>query len=426
VRGTGWESYPLSLRIVNWIKWTLTGHLLTEEGLHSLAIQARYLSQRLEIHLLGNHLFANAKALVFAGLFFQGTEAETWLHQGLSLLRREVPEQILADGGHFERSPMYHSIILEDLLDLINLTQVYTETSANRELFSARQTWQEVIPRMLKWLTTLCHPDGQIALFNDAAFDIAPSPAALQDYAQRLGLGSLDADNNVIKYLRQSGYLRLHQGEAVALLDVGEIGPDYLPGHAHADTLSFELSLFGQRVLVNSGTSCYGQSLERLRQRSTLAHNTVVVNGRNSSEVWAGFRVARRARPFGLAVQEIGNALRVTCAHDGYSYLPGQPIHWREWCLEEHQLTVQDRIEGDFKEAVAQFHFHPALVIKEPGVGQTGLVQLLSGAKMTWEVEGGSGYLDSSTYHPQFGVSIPNLCLTVKFNQAVVKVIFRW
>ena len=131
--GNGWEPYPTSLRIVNWIKWSLT--FATKPGgvpavlppacLQSLAVQARWLSSRLEHHLLGNHLFANAKALVYAGAFFVGPEADRWRHLGLRLLARELDEQILPDGGHFERSPMYHAILLEDVLDLINLAGAY-------------------------------------------------------------------------------------------------------------------------------------------------------------------------------------------------------------------------------------------------------------------------------------------------------------
>jgi len=121
--GNGWEPYPLSLRIVNWIKWFLAGNEPVKELTDSLYLQAWYLRRRLEFHLLGNHLFANAKALIFAGLFFEGVEAGKWLKKGLQILAKEVPEQILNDGGHFERSPMYHSIILEDLLDLINKTR---------------------------------------------------------------------------------------------------------------------------------------------------------------------------------------------------------------------------------------------------------------------------------------------------------------
>ena len=80
------------------------------------------------------------------------------------------------------------------------------------------------------------------------------------------------------------------------LLDVASIGPDYLPGHGHADTLSFEMSLFGKRTLVNRGISQYGIEVRQV-ERGTAAHNTVVINNENSSEVWSGFRVARRARP---------------------------------------------------------------------------------------------------------------------------------
>ena len=150
----------------------------------------------------------------------------------------------------------------------------------------------------------MTHPDGRIAFFNDAAFAIACEPEALEAYANRLELAPISSPQTALTALTESGYLRLQLGSALALLDVAAIGPDYLPGHAHADTLSFELSLFGQRVLVNSGTSCYGISQERQRQRSTAAHNTVVIDAVDSSEVWSGFRVARRAKPMGLTFSE--------------------------------------------------------------------------------------------------------------------------
>ncbi len=151
---------------------------------HSLAVQVRYLRKPLEYHLLGNHLFANAKALTFAGLFFSGAEAEEWLAKGLILLQREIAEQILPDGGHFERSPMYHSIILEDILDLINLATVYP----NRIPVTQIQTWRQTAQNMLAWLSTMIHPDGGIALFNDAALGIASTPAEINAYAERLTL----------------------------------------------------------------------------------------------------------------------------------------------------------------------------------------------------------------------------------------------
>jgi len=126
----------------------------------------------------------------------------------------------------------------------------------------------------------------------------------------RLGLESEREDPGNHSHLSDSGYIRIQSGDAVALLDVAPIGPDYLAGHGHADTLSFELSLFGQRCIVNPGVSRYGTGAERLRQRGTAAHSTVAVDGQNSSEVWGGFRVARRARPLGLRTGKTGETVR--------------------------------------------------------------------------------------------------------------------
>src|SRR5581483_3577320 len=240
-RGIGWDPYPTSLRIVNWIKRALAGHALGDASLASLAAQTRHLRRRLEFHLLGNHLLANAKALVFAGTFFEGREAEAWRARGLALLRRELAEQVLADGGHVERSPMYHAIVLEDVLDVIALSRVYADVYDAADV----ERWRKLASRMLRWLRVMSHPDGDIAFFNDAAFGIAPDAAALAEYAKALDIAADATPLADIERLDASGYVRLQAPDAVAILDVGRIGPDYQPGHAHADTLSFELSIGG-------------------------------------------------------------------------------------------------------------------------------------------------------------------------------------
>jgi uncharacterized heparinase superfamily protein len=354
--GNGWEPYPLSLRIVNWIKWALAGAPMAPEWLDSLAAQARWLARRLEWHLLGNHLFANAKALVFAGLFFEGAEADAWLAAGLDILAREVDEQILADGGHFELSPMYHAIIFEDLLDLINLAEATGGAGG-----SPVGRWRTTAGRMARWLAVMTHPDGEIAFFNDAAIGVAPSPAALGAYAARLGVAPLAAPGEGIVHLAESGYVRLARGDAVALLDIGRIGPDYLPGHAHADTLSFELSIAGRRAIVNGGTSAYAGPI-RARERATAAHSTVEVAGLDSSEMWGAFRVGRRARVFDVAIHDGADGLEVSAAHDGYRFLAGRPIHRRRWRLEDGLLEVRDEVAGGSRRALARFHLAPGFV----------------------------------------------------------------
>ena len=396
-RGTGWEPYPTSLRIVNWIKWVLAGNTLPAECVHSLAVQARWLSRRLEFHLLGNHLLSNAKALVFAGLFFEGEGADRWREKGLSVLARQIPEQILGDGGHFERSPMYHAIVLEDLLDLINLYRCHGQTIP--------EAWWEAARRMAVWLNVMRHPDGEIPFFNDAAMGIAPSPTGLDEYAASLELNTRPNHEQRVQDLPDSGYVRVNYGLAVAFLDAAPIGPDYLPGHAHADTFSFELSLGGQRVFVNCGTSVYGLSPRRQWERSTAAHNTLMVDGKDSSEVWSGFRVGRRARVGKRKIETHGKRVRVAGLQDGYRRLRGRPLHRREWSFLDNGLLVADRVEGGGRHTVTvRLHVHPACHV-EHIAGSRAAIGTQEGRRLCDVNFEGTGQLavENNLYAPQFG-----------------------
>ena len=424
--GTGWESYPTSLRITNWVKWHCAGNFLPDVCLESLAVQTRWLNQRIEWHILGNHLFANAKALVFAGMFFSGEEANNWLAKGLKIIVDEVLEQVLVDGGNFERSPMYHTIFLEDILDLINLAQAFPGVVPEKQVAD----WQRTAGRMLGWLDAMTHPDGDIAFFNDAATGIAPDPAELVAYAKRLNISFDYADPGVsskfrVTHFPQSGYVCVTEPNALALLDVAPIGPDYLPGHAHADTLSFELSLFGQRVFVNGGTSEYGTGEIRQYERGTAAHNTVVINGENSSEVWGGFRVARRAYPRDLEIEEQDDVVTVSCVHDGYTRLKGKPMHNRGWQFSNRELIVEDRIRGAFQSANAYFHLHPAIDISANNLGSWKL-RLPEGQQVCIQVEKGDAELKQSYYAPEFGKRLESRCLKIALEHSGSRVRIGW
>ena len=415
--GNGWESYPSSLRIVNWIKWSLLGSDIKQDWHDSLAVQVRYLSQNLEYHILGNHLFSNAKALIYAGLYFKGIEAEKWYKTGITIFNKELQEQVLPDGGNFELSPMYHAIFLEDLLDIFNIQQAF-----NKQF---QYDITNKITSMFDWLRAMCHPDGGVSFFNDSVIGVAPNLTELENYAERLKI-PLSKKIDELTHLCNSGYIRVQKGNLVALLDVAHVGPSYIPGHAHADTLSFELSLFGQRVMVNSGTSCYGVGVERLRQRGTPAHNSVVINGENSSEVWSGFRVARRAKPFDLNINKSEDRLQVSCSHDGYKRLKGSPVHTRKWEISSNQLIVNDVITGNFQQAEARYHFHPDVTIELNEVYKKGVVYLRNNNKVYFEVQSGSMCIIDSTYHPEFGLSEDNKCLVLNFDSNQSKLRFFW
>jgi len=422
--GNGWEPYPLSLRLVNLVKWCARQASVREAWISSIAQQAQALAVQEERHILANHLFANGKALTFAGAFLDGKQGERWLARGLRILDREVDEQFLRDGGHFELSPMYHSTLLWDLCDLVNLAG----RSGVHQLGERSANWRQVIERGLAWLALMSHPDGEVAFFNDCAFGIAPHPELLRAYAGSLGcpVTPLSPAPLSATHLPNSGYVVIALGErSKAILDVAEVGPGYQPGHAHADTLSFELSLYGQRVLVNSGTSCYGTDPERQRQRGTAAHNTVEVDGQDSSEVWAGFRVARRARPGPVDLRRMndsdGESLLVGCSHDGYRRLRGSPVHHRQWRCAPQHLRVTDTVTGHFREAVSRYHLHP-----DVRLGDRHELLLPGGQSIRWSVAGGEARVVDSTWHPRFGVSVPNRCLEVRFVANEVTTEFLW
>jgi uncharacterized heparinase superfamily protein len=390
--GIGWDAYPTSLRIVNWCKWLLAGNAPVDGQLASLALQAEHVSRNIERHLLANHVLANAKALRFASTLLDSDASDRWRTLADATLARELGEQILGDGGHFERSPMYHALALEDVLDLVNL-------GAND---GAR------VPSMLRWLDAMTHPDGGVSFFNDAALGIAPTALELHAYAQRLGIRAEPLPPGSV-HLAASGFARLANDRAVLLADIGSVGPSYQPGHAHAGTLSFELSLDGARLLVNSGTSTYARTAQRLAERGTAAHNTVVVDGRNSSDVWSSFRVGSRARVVDV---EVG-ATTITAAHDGYGAL-----HRRSWELRDDALIIRDRVPHE--RAEAWLHFAPGTRFDHDRIIAA------HGAELTFTVDGGHVMMAASGYHPRFGATLPNVTLRIALRASELVTVLSW
>lgn len=409
--GNGWEPYPASLRIVNWIAWALAGNELDSAARQSLAAQVRVLGATLEYHLLGNHLLANAKALVFAGCFFLGDDADDWRRTGLDLLDAEVAEQILDDGAHFELSPMYHAIILEDVLDLIQLGELFPA-----QLGAKMGAWRALASRMLAWLDVMSHPDGEISFFNDAAFGISRTHFELAAYAAMYGV-TAPHDTRALRRLSASGYARLQSGPFAVIFDVAQIGPSYLPGHGHADVLSLEVSLDGRRLLTNGGTSTYEVGAARAAERSTAAHATIEIDGQSSSEVWSSFRVGRRAHPLDIAMAEQGNVVSAGASHDGYRWLPGKPIHRRKLMLSPTSLSIHDSITGGGDHAViSRFPLHPSVsVVAEEADGWQ--LELAGGRVVRVTVRGCSKrFVASGYYAPTFGQRLARSTLTWQYD----------
>ena len=356
-----WEPYTLSLRTVNWIKFFMsTERTIREEWLWSLYAQSLWLEINVEDHLLANHYLKNGVALFFAGLYFQGPDADRWLAIGRRILASELDEQFLPDGGHYERSLMYHAISVVDYLDILNLMQGSQRVMHFEEMsrFTAR------IGEALSFLDDLCLPDGDIPLFNDAAFGIAPPPSYILAYGIRIAAYArrVDSDGLTTTAKPQTGYYVIRDRSDMMVIDCGAVGPDYQPGHAHADTLSFELALNGQRVIVDSAVHDYEPGPRRIYARSTRAHNTLCIDHQDQSETWGVFRVARRAYPLYARLGGDGrHHARFEGAHDGYVRLPGRLTHSRvvEY-VSPGIWTIRDTVEGTGVHTIEScLHIHP-------------------------------------------------------------------
>lgn len=411
LRRPAWDPYPTALRIPSWIRWARLVRPLPEEAVESLAVQARHLASSLEIQHGANHLLADAVGLVFAGCYFGGAEGEGWRRRGLEILTREVQEQVLPDGGHYERSPSYHALVLEALLDAAAVLRCYGHPVPG--------VVTGAVTPLLAWARLMTHPDGGFAQLNDAPLDGGPDAGELAAYAARLGLATgVDQRSEPSRWQRvedgsrglsgvllpDTGYARIESGPATAFLDLAPLGPDYNPGHGHADTLTFELSLDGHRVVVDPGVSTYEVGRERSAQRGTAAHNTVTVDGRDSSQVWASFRVARRARVVGARLERREGELLAEAAHDGYLRQRVAGLHARRWRLGRGYLVVEDLVEGrGSHELEVGFLLHPdvdPVLLDGPRARLSGPEGLDVGIELDPALQWS---LEPALWHPGFG-----------------------
>jgi uncharacterized heparinase superfamily protein len=203
-------------------------------------------------------------------------------------------------------------------------------------------------------------------MVNDAAFEIAKPVDLIFDYAKQLGF-----DTSVKSSLGSSGYRKLTNVTFEVLADVGDVGPDYIPGHAHSDTLSFVMQYKGKPFIIDTGTSTYEANERRQLERSTQSHNTVMLNGVEQTEVWGAFRVARRAKAYIIKDEPI----HLIATHDGYNRFG--LYHQRSFKLKQNAFEIVDTLNKP-THAKAWIHFHPSVNFSErnPGTYFADFVQI--------------------------------------------------
>lgn len=295
-----------------------------------------------EFHILGNHLLENGFGLLFGAYYFND---RTLYKYTKAILVKELTEQILGDGAHFELSPMYHQLMLYRVLDSYNL--VKNNTLFNQELLPL---FKEKARLMLGWIAQITFKNGNIPLLNDSAFNINPTTKELLDYAHQLNI--LPQKNS----LKESGYRKYNFSSYEMIVDVGHIGPDYIPGHAHSDIFNFILYIDKKPFIIDTGISTYNPTNRRKIERATAAHNTVQIGNQEQAEIWSSFRVARRTIP--KIINETKKSIEASL-----DYVTTKATHIRQFSFEENYIQMIDEIEST-ESGKAYLHFHPDIKVE--------------------------------------------------------------
>jgi len=324
-----WNSYALSLRVVCWMQFLARHGAVGRFGdvELSLALQIRFLDGNLERDLGGNHLMKNIKALLWASAYFAGDEARGWRQTGLRLLDRELAVQVLGDGVHYERSLSYHCQILADLIEI----RAALGGAAPESLDTA-------IARMARAAIDLSHADGTPTLFNDAGRTMAYAP---QECAAHAG-GAQDR-MRVFAY-RDAGYFGAHLADWSVIADMGRIGPDDLPAHAHGDIGGFELSVGGKAFVVDQGVYEYVAGARRSWSRAAAAHPVLAIDGCDQAEFFGAFRCGDRPDVTVDQWQPGADGFVLAGTHDGYRRTGGGPRVTRRFDVRADGMTVTDTV----------------------------------------------------------------------------------
>ncbi|GAB1857449.1 alginate lyase family protein [Flavobacteriaceae bacterium MHTCC 0001] len=344
----GKEPYPISLRGINWIKF-LSKNDISETNIDQILYNHyQILMHNIEYHLLGNHLLENGYSLLFGAYYFKDISL---YKKAKKILTEELNEQILNDGGHFELSPMYHQILLHRLLDCINLIKL--NPWEGKEGFIEYLKLKAI--KMLAWSKKVTFKNGTIPMVNDSSYDIAASSKELFKYAKAIGLTIEDLE------LGESGYRMIRNKQYELFIDVGNVGPNYQPGHAHADMFNFEFRVKGQPCIVDTGVSTYNKGAKRHFERKTKSHNTVSIADLDQSQVWGGFRVGKRAKINSLIEKKDS----ISAEHNGYSKIVGN--HSRTFMFKDDHIIISDTVTKPNNGVVlhANFHLHNLIEIVE-------------------------------------------------------------
>lgn len=388
----GYRSYCISLRNLFWIRFIVKHNIHNEKIDAFLYDNYKILLKNLEYNFLGNHLLENAFSLLIGAYYFRN---KTFYHKAYKLLKTQLKEQILDDGGHFELSPVYHQTMLYRLLDCINIVSNNKWIEDDLLEFMNKKATD-----MLSWLKNITFPSETVPFFNDTFPNSSPSSAELFLYAERLDI----SHENIA--MSKSNFRVFEEDKYKFIFDIGGIEPSYQCGHAHADTFGFVMEVNNKPFFVDTGCSTYEIGKTRMFERGTSAHNTVVVNGENSSQVWASHRVGKRAH---VTILE-DSAKTVTAKHNGYK----NSEHIRTFKKKSNEIIISDKIKNRKIKSQNTAFFHLDYNINDITISNN--IVNIQNVEMVFE---GAAKIYLVDYEQVIGINTKTIakCICVDFNE---------
>lgn len=347
----------------------------------ALVNEAQALAAALPAEELDERALTAVKGLIAAAVALP--EHQRLLTRALRFLPQEIARQVLPDGCHAERSPSVQLAALQDLTEIRSLLQGAEVTTP--AVLSA------VIERMTPALRGLRHGDGGLALFNGSKEEDADLIDLVLTHAGRSGRAA--------SVLADAGFYRLAAGRTVVIVDAGAPAPKGLDRLAHAGTLSFEVSIGRERLIVNCGAQPVASAAWHDALRASAAHSTLVIADVSSSEL-APMGLGRRPEQVEVERQEAGGAHWLEATHDGWMK-PFGALHRRRLYVSEsgEDIRGEDAIEAPTAQSfTVRFHLHPTVKASLQQDGETALLRLPSGGGWRLRAEGARMSLEESIY----------------------------
>ncbi len=408
--GVNWSrSMEVAVRAVNWM-WAAA--LFAEAPEFTAVLKRRFLKAMLQhgdqiLNNLeytdnnGNHYLSNGVGLLFLGvLFAELVPSAAWRKKGGEIVWGEIQRQVHSDGVDFEQGLGYHGLVAEFWYSCVLLSE--------RNALEVPAHVRPRLERMFDFMLAYSRPDGTFPQLGDnddgrlAGIDDEPvgshrrhlavggamfgradllggAGEALETAAWLCGPQVLRLPRAVPRAQSQAyavgGVYIMRSPDTALIIDAGEVGMRGIGGHGHADVLSFDLWAAGADVLVDSGTYTYSaNAVVRQVLRGTSAHNTVRIDGQDSSRLGTGrwlWLIENDARPIDVDWQSEAECDTFVGSHTGYRRLADPVAHTRRITFDKRASIwrIEDVLKGEVEHLVEVF-FHPGVpcAIEEGGV----------------------------------------------------------